>query len=221
MTSLNILNNQSDATLIFKEAYENRYSWPPEFNGYNGSVIYQHSDKLVQGFFRINKDLKHVVIGINDNEIQQSIESQLMELSIHRIRRTFEKTHGQNTFSIGEENSFGIEILVGGKSKGDSYYVKDKIITRVNRNIHDSLIKIKTDSVLDTNQGYLSETYSSEFFDPTTKTPKAPKSYFKDSFVQLDHSKVWVLSKRTIRREGFGKSPKIFLSFEFLDLKDL
>ena len=49
---------------IFRKAYENRYTWKDEFNGYKGN-------------FLLGKDFKPNIQKINDEKIVKSIASQL------------------------------------------------------------------------------------------------------------------------------------------------
>ena len=73
----------------------------------------------------------------------------------------------------------------------------------VKRHIHGNLITIYTTQILDTGIGYLSKTYNSQYFDPITKDPKGPTSYFNDEFVPLTKEGPWVLSKREISLKSF------------------
>ena len=57
---------------------------------------------------------------LNDEKIKKAISSQLWEVAIHRVRRSFEQTHGNNTFAFGDTNEIGSEIIVGGKNKGNN-----------------------------------------------------------------------------------------------------
>ncbi|MGB5592976.1 MAG: DUF3386 family protein [Crocosphaera sp.] len=63
------------------------------------------------------------MFNIEEEEALSQVKSQLWETSIHRVRRSFEDTHGQNSFRYGNTDETGaVEILMGGKSEGDRYY---------------------------------------------------------------------------------------------------
>ena len=65
---------------------------------------------------------------IDNEEIVKLISSQLFEVTIHRVKRDFEKVHSENNFQLIREDEKGIEILVSGKSAGDKYRIKDNKI---------------------------------------------------------------------------------------------
>jgi hypothetical protein len=141
---------KKECTQVFKAAYENRYTWAPGFTGYKGSCAWTDGKKTLEGFFTLGQDFKANVNGIDDENIHKAISSQLWEVAIHRVRRSFENTHGKNTFTFGDINEIGSEILVGGKNNGDRYRVKDNVVTMVYRHIHGSLIIILTKEVIHT-----------------------------------------------------------------------
>ena len=84
----------SDLRDDFRRAYENRYTWAPGFSGYRGRCIWQQGEQRVEGKFEIGADLKAKVEGIENEEILKAVNSQLWEVAIHRVRRSFEQTHG-------------------------------------------------------------------------------------------------------------------------------
>ena len=142
----------SDLRDDFRRAYENRYTWEPGFSGYRGRCIWQQGDQRVEGTFEIGADLKAKVEGIENEEILKGVNSQLWEVAIHRVRRSFEQTHGENTFTAGDTNEVGTEVLVGGKGAGDKYRIKDDVVTMVHRHIHGTVVTIYTTDVTDTVQ---------------------------------------------------------------------
>ncbi len=217
MTSPKILEG-NDCTELFRNAYLNRYTWDEDFSGYKGTCFMDYKNNSYQGKFAISKDLKVIVEGINEEEIKKQVASQLWEVAIHRVRRSFESVHGLNSFTAGDFDKVGQEVLVGGKSKGDKYKVKDNIVTMVYRHIHGSLIRIYTTNTIDTGMGYLSKTYNSQYFNPSSNEPNSPISFFEDEFIPVNKDGPWVLSKRVIKLED---SENIFYdikSFVFNDI---
>ena len=145
-----------DCTEQFQAAYENRYTWEPTFSGYKGTCEWTNGNTNEKGSFFLGKALKASVSNITDESIQKAISSQLWEVAIHRVRRSFEQTHGQNTFTSGDTNKIGMEVLVGGKNKGDKYRIKDNVVTMVYRHIHGSLIVLESQEGIRTGYGFLS-----------------------------------------------------------------
>jgi len=209
----------SDCKREFKAAYANRYTWDPGFKGYKGICIWQKDQEIVQGKFLVGSDLKSNVIGIDDEKVHKAISSQLWEVSIHRVRRTFDQTHGQNTFTVGENDSVGMDVLVGGKNSGDRYRIKNNVVTMVHRNIHGTVVTIFTKSITDTGNGYLSHTYTSQYSEPTSGAPRSATNHFVDTFVPLEGGGPWVLSKRIIDSEAFGDTAQNKEIFRFVEMK--
>ena len=127
---------------IFKEAYENRYTWPNKFNGYKGKCIFIENEKSFEGEFILGSNFKPEIINISDNDIVKRISSQLFEVAIHRVKREFNDVHKNNNFKFLGESEKGIKVEVSGKNEGDKYIVKDKKINMVFRKIHGVIIEI-------------------------------------------------------------------------------
>ena len=161
-----------DCRSFFRKAYENRYTWGRNFNGYSGSCLLDDGQSTYEGKFSISKDMKATINDIEEEEISKLIASQLWEVSIHLIRREFEIVHKDNTFTAGNTNSIGLEVIVGGKNLGDKYRIKDNIVKMVYRHIHGSLVNIFTVDTIDTGEGYLSTNYTSQYLESSTGLPK-------------------------------------------------
>ena len=211
----------TDLRAQFRQAYENRYTWDPGFGGYSGSCVWIQGDQRVEGRFTIGKDLKASVEGIDDEAILKAINSQLWEVAIHRVRRTFDQTHSENTFTAGETDSVGTEVIVGGKGEGDRYRIKDDVVTMVHRHIHGTVVTIFTTAVTDTGSGYLSHTYTSQYSDPATGEARGGRSSFQDTFVPLSDNGPWVLQERVISTEAHADQPAGSQTFRFENLEAL
>ncbi len=207
-----------DCRDVFKAVYENRYTWDPGFKGYKGSCLRDLDGKSEEGTFLVGEDLKASVEGVIDEDVKNSIASQLWEVCIHRVRRSFEQVHGQNTFITGSNDSIGLEVIVGGKNIGDRYKIKNGQVTMVKRHIHGTLVQIFTQSTIDTGLGYLSKEYTSQYLDPISEEPKTGKNYFNDSFVKLDVDGPWVLNQRVIKTDGFKSNSSKSQIFKFFDM---
>ena len=210
-----------DCKHLFKAAYENRYTWESNFSGYEGSCSWTDGSREIKGTFSLGQDLKATINDIENEQIHKNISSQLWEVAIHRVRRSFEQTHGKNTFTFGDKNEIGSEIIVGGKNEGDKYRVKNNVVTMVYRHIHGNLIIILTKDVIHTGNGYLSKSYSSQYLDPISKEDLKGKSFFKDKFISLSEGGPWVLASRSIHQESLDGSILNKQVFSFSELKSL
>ena len=171
----------------------------------------------------VGSDLKAQVEGIDDEEARKAIAGQLWEVAIHRVRRPFEQTHGENNFTAGDTDAVGTAILVGGKAAGDRYRIKNDVVTMVHRHIHGTVVTIFTQTTTDTGSGYLSHTYTSRYSDPVSGEPRGGINHFEDRFAPLGGNGPWVLVERIVRTESLddATSPASEVRFRFEDLEAL
>ncbi len=197
------MTESMNATDLMRSAYENRYTWDKNFPGYTAEVTYKTDGQTFTGHVRVNPDMKAEVFDVEDEEAKKAIHGQLWEIAIHRVRRSFEETHGKNTFSLGETDDTGaIEILMGGKAEGDRYKLRDNEVVMVHRHIHGIVVTIHTFSSHDTGEGYLSHRYDSVYHDPETGEQKGGKSVFEDEYKKVgDYS---ILTRRHIETTTDG-----------------
>lgn len=207
----------TEARELFRAAYENRYTWDSNFPGYTADVIYQRGDQTFTGQVRVNQDLSTEVLNVDDLVVKKELYSQLWEITIHRIRRAFEDTHGQNTFRYGETDDTGaVELLVGGESKGNSYKVRNNEVCYVHRHIHGVVVTINTFSSHDTGEGYLSHCYDSVYHDPKTGELKGGTNNFKDNYEKV--GTYYILASRIIQTEEQGQTTTEVFNFSNIQL---
>jgi Protein of unknown function (DUF3386) len=189
---------------LFRAAYENRYTWDKEFPGYTADIKYTYDGKEYNGQVNISTNLKAEVLGVTDEEAQKAIHGQAWEIAVHRVRRTFEQTHGENVFRYGTTDADGaVEILMGGKAEGDKYKLRNNEVCLVHRHIHGVVVTINTFSSHETGEGYLSHTYDSVYHDPKTGEQKGGKSNFVDEYEKV--GKYSILNRREITTDVDGK----------------
>ncbi|MGP0129359.1 MAG: DUF3386 domain-containing protein [cyanobacterium endosymbiont of Rhopalodia musculus] len=194
----------TEARELFRAAYENRYTWDRNFPGFTADVTYQRKDKIFTAQVRVNQNLSAEVLNVDDIEIKKELYHQLWEIAIHRIRRAFEDTHRQNTFTYGEtDNTGAVELLVGGKSEGDSYKVRNNEVCYVRRHIHSVVVTINTFSSHDTGEGYLSHRYDSVYHDSKTGELKGGTNDFEDNYEKV--GKYYILTSRIIQTKEQGQ----------------
>ena len=188
-----------DCKEIFRKAYENRYTWKNDFDGYQGKCTFINKNNIYEGRFSLGKDFKPNIQKIEDENIVKSIASQLFEVCIHRVKREFESVHSENNFNLLKNSESGILMNVSGKNQGDKYRVKNECIDMVYRKIHGSIIEIFVEEFLDTGTGFLSKKYSSQQIDPATLKTKSQKMEYEDEFVNIGKEDYWLLKSRTIK----------------------
>lgn len=208
---------QKEARDVMRAAYENRYTWDKNFPGYTANVTLKRGDQSYTGKVRVNSNLSVEVTEVADEQAKQEILGQLQEIAIHRVRRTFEETHGKNTFLLGETDEMGaVEILLGGKSEGDRYKVRNNEVCMVHRHIHGIVVTINTFSSHKTGEGYLSHRYDSIYHDPKTGEQKAPRTDFEDNYEKI--GQYYILTQRIMCSAEDEDAPETDLSFSNVKL---
>lgn len=205
---------QTSAREFFRAAYDNRYTWEPSFPGYTADVTYQCGDVEFHGKAKVSPDprmgYKGEVTGIEDADVLKAVQGQLWETAIHRVRRDFEQTHAENTFRFGETKADGaVELLMGGKSEGDRYEVKENQVSFVHRHMHGTVVTIHTHSSHNTSEGYLSHKYDSVYSDPKTGDRTSGVSLFEDEYEKIEG--YLILTRRAISSEEPGQPTAEFL----------
>ena len=199
--------SQTNCKQIFKNAYENRYTWPKSFKGYKGKCIYLSKNEKIEGNFIVGKNFKPEIKNISNDQIVKIIASQLFEVVIHRVRKSFDDIHSKNDFRLETNTENGIQMIVTGKNEGDKYRVKDGSINMVYRRMHGVVFEIYVEKFIDTKKGLLSKKYSSTQLDEKTLKPISERLYYDDEFLNIGND-FWVLSSRTINYLDQSKEEK-------------
>jgi hypothetical protein len=211
------MTESRSAQELFQAAYENRYTWEPNFPGYTASVEFKYGDRVLTGNVVVKANLSAEVKGIEDDEVRKSIIGQLREVAIHRVRRTFTETHGMNTFAYGETDATGaIEILLPEKPMGDRYKLRNNEVCHVHRHLHGIMVTIDTFSSHDTGEGYLSHRYDSIYADPETGEIKSDKILFEDNYQKVGNYQI--LSQRIVQSVEDGKPVTTEFNFSNIEL---
>lgn len=214
-----MVGTQLSARDFFRSAYDNRYTWDQQFPGYRADVTLTHNGTPHTGQVQVSADMKPEVTGVAHETAQKAIHGQLFEVSIHRVRRAFEDTHGNNTFTYGDTRDNGaVEILMGGKAEGDKYEVRHNEVSMVHRHIHGVVVTIHTHSSHDTGEGYLSHRYDSVYHDPKTGEQKGGFSTFEDEYQKVGGYQI--LSRRRIETktdEGLDVQEFVFSNITLLN----
>jgi Protein of unknown function (DUF3386) len=211
------MTESKSAQELFQAAYENRYTWEPNFPGYTAAVKFQQGDDIFTGNIVVKSNLSAEVTGIENEEARKSIIGQLREVAIHRVRRTFAETHSMNTFAYGETDATGaIEILMPEKPMGDRYKLRNNEVCHVHRHLHGIMVTIDTFSSHDTGAGYLSHRYDSVYADPATGEIKSGKIVFEDNYQKVGDFQI--LSQRIIEGVEDGKPTTTEFNFTNIEL---
>ena len=178
------MSDPTNARDLFRAAYENRYTWDTNFPGFNADLEVKQGNEVYNTQIRINSDLSVEVSGIENQEVQKSISTQLKDVVTHRQRAAFEQVHGKNNFTIGETDSAeAVEILVSGAAMGSRYKIRDNEICHVNRVVGAMTFVIDTHESLKTGEGYVPTRYDAVFHN--TEGEVVQQVQFEDSYEKI------------------------------------
>ncbi len=176
---------EPNARDLFKAAYEHLYTWDSNFPGYSADIELKQGSEVYKGQISIKKDFSVEVAGIPDEEVKQSIYTQLRDVVTHRKRASFEASHGKNSFSFGDRDDTGaFEIFVTGDAMGSNYKVRGKEICLVSRVMGRMAFVINIHKSLDTGEGYVASHYNAIFRNPQTNE-LIRELEFEDSYEKI------------------------------------
>ncbi|MBD1939518.1 DUF3386 domain-containing protein [Microcoleus sp. FACHB-68] len=197
------MTEQTNARELFRAAYENRYTWDGNFPGYTADIVLKQGDEVYHGQIAIKPDMSVEVTGIEDDEVKQSVYTQLRDIVTHRKRSNFEQSHGKNTFSAGEaDNTGALEILVKGDAMGSNYKIRGTEICQVSRVMGRMAFTIDTHESLDTGEGYAASRYDAIFRNPQTNDT-IKELQFEDSYEKIGN--YYVMTRQVIHSKENGQ----------------
>lgn len=210
------MTEPTNARNLFQAAYENRYTWDAGFPGYAADVELKQGEEVYTGKIRINGDFSVEVSEIDDEEVKESLYTQLRDVVTHRKRNTFEKAHGANTFSLGEQDETGaVEILVQGDAMGSNYKVRNNQISLVSRVMGRMAFVIHHKASLDTGDGYISSNYTAVFRNPQTNQV-IRQMEFEDTYEKVvDY---YVMTHQVVHVNEQGKKSTTEINFSNIKL---
>lgn len=210
------MTESTPARDLFRAAYENRYTWDANFPGYSADLELKQGDEVYPAKVRINHDLSVEVQDVDNEEVQQSIYTQLRDIVTHRKRSTFEATHGKNSFTLGETDSTGAqEILVTGDAMGSNYKVRGQEICHVRRVVGRMAFVIDTQESLDTGSGYVAKRYDVVFTNPQTGE-LIQELQFEDTYSPLGD--YYVMTRQVIQVNKQGQQTTTEFNYSNLKL---
>lgn len=206
---------EQNARDLFKAAYENRYTWDSNFPGYSADINLKQGSEVYNGQISIKADLSVEVTGIPDEEVQQSVYTQLRDIVTHRKRSSFEASHGKNSFTLGNNDQTGaVEILVEGDAMGSNYKVRGKEICLVSRVMGRMAFVINTHKSLETPEGCIASDYNAIFRNPQTNEI-IRELEFKDSYQKFGN--YYIMTSQVVNSTEKGQ--KTTTEFNYSNIK--
>lgn len=210
-TNSSPLTSTASAREIFRNAYENRYTWSSQFPGYTATVEIKQGQERYKGLLRVNPDLSVEVTGIENKNARQSVENQLGMIAVHRRTVPFKVAHNNSSFRLGSTDSNGaVEIFQQEGKMETRYKVLNQQIKQVNRTLGPHLVTVDTLDTEITPEGYLATRYRATFRDPQTK------KVLGEMESQDDYKKIgsyYVLAHQIIHSSEQGEQTSTELNF--------
>lgn len=197
------MTEQKSAKELFRSAYENRYTWDTEFPGFSADIELKQGDEVYTGKVRVNSDMSVEVSGVEDEQVKESIYTQMRDVITHRKRGNFEQAHGKNEFSLGETDSTGaMEILVKGDAMGSNYKIRGTEICQVSRVMGRVAFTIDTHESVNTGEGYIASRYDAIFRNPQTNEV-TNQLEFEDDFDKIGN--YYIMTHQVVRSNEQGQ----------------
>jgi len=197
------VTEQKSAKELFRSAYENRYTWDTEFPGFSADIELKQGDEVYTGKVRVNSDMTVEVSGIEDEQVKESIYTQMRDVITHRKRGNFDQAHGKNEFSLGETDSTGaMEILVKGDAMGSNYKIRGTEICQVSRVMGRVAFTIDTHESTNTGEGYMASRYDAIFRNPQTGEV-TNQLEFEDDYEKIGN--YYIMTHQVVRSNEQGQ----------------
>jgi len=197
------VTEQKSAKELFRSAYENRYTWDTEFPGFSADIELKQGDEVYTGKVRVNPDMSVEVSGVEDEQVKESIYTQMRDVITHRKRGNFEQAHGKNEFSLGETDTTGaMEILVKGDAMGSNYKIRGTEICQVSRVMGRVAFTIDTHESVNTGEGYIASRYDAIFRNPQTNEVTSELE-FEDGYKKIGN--YYIMTHQVVRSDEQGQ----------------
>jgi hypothetical protein len=197
------VTEQKSAKDLFRSAYENRYTWDTEFPGFSADIELKQGDEVYTGKVRVNPDMSVEVSGVEDEQVTESIYTQMRDVITHRKRGIFEQAHGKNQFSLGETDTTGaMEILVKGDAMGSNYKIRGTEICQVSRVMGRVAFTIDTHESMNTGEGYIASRYDAIFRNPQTNEV-TNQLEFEDDYEKIGN--YYIMTHQVVRSNEQGQ----------------
>ncbi|WP_026101037.1 DUF3386 domain-containing protein [Synechococcus sp. PCC 7336] len=220
---------------LFKQAYENRYTWDNNFPGYSADFeleigydtpLGRSGDKVLAagtytGSVSVPADLSDLngieVSGVSDPLAAEWIVNQIKDVITHRKRSDFESAHGKHEFALGgEADATGaVPISVGGDAMGSHYKIRDRQVVQVSRTMGRMSFVINHLDKLETETGYVSTAYTAVFTDPESGEV-LNQLKFEDSYAE--YGGYHLMAQQIVKGQSKGKPSYTRVTFSNIQI---
>lgn len=120
--------DDSRARKLLADAFNRRYRWPDNLQGFSADFTYRHDDQTVQGTVKADFTKTHggVEVTCDDEHVKKLVQSTIASTVTHSRASQFDKAFGDCTFAIaGEGSRGGTKIKLTGHGFFKDFTIKD------------------------------------------------------------------------------------------------
>ncbi len=120
------------ARKLMEEAFNRRYRWAEDFQGFSADFSYKRDGRTVQGTVRADATNPHggVEVTCDDEDVKKTVQLTIASTVTHSRGSRFDKTFSNSTFAIeGDGPRGGTRIKISGHGFFKDFTVKDGNIT--------------------------------------------------------------------------------------------
>lgn len=119
--------DDSRARMMMEEAFNRRYRWNDNFQGFSADFSLTRDGKTVKGTVKADATKPHggVTVECDDADVKKLVSETIASTVTHTRSSNFEKAFGACNFSLGEGAKGGSKIAITGHSFFKDFTVKD------------------------------------------------------------------------------------------------
>lgn len=215
-TTNSLAQNNISAYKLFRNAYENRYTWDSQFLGYTAVVEVKQDNEAYRGQIRINPDLGLEISGIDKKDIRQTVENQMRMLIVHRQQVPFEVVHKNSTFTFGTTDKTGaVEIIQKGDKSNANYKILNQQVVQVKRILGPHSFTVDTLDTQISPEGYMATRYRTTARQPQTNQFLA-EEVSNDTYKKI--GRYYLPARQVVQHTERGEQSKVELNFTDIQL---
>lgn len=215
-TTTNSLAPSTSAYKLFRNAYENRYTWDSQFPGYTAVVEVKQGKEESRGQIRVNPDLSVAVTGVEEKDARETVENQLRMLIVHRQRVPFEVAHKNTTMTFGTTDKTGAVEIIQKKDKTNARYkILNQQVVQVKRMLGPHSFTVDTLDTQVTPEGYMATRYRTTALQPQTNQVLG-EEISEDTYKKV--GKYYLPAGQVIQHSEGGEEYKVELNFTNIQL---
>jgi hypothetical protein len=205
-----VMVDDPEARKLFRRAYEQLYTWPTKFPGFQADFTLAQAGVHVKGTVTVSPELK-MKVAADDKRAGQQVEAEISQFVAHLRDQPFETKFGAAALSFGEKDAgLGTRINVSGEgTMGTGYQVKEGTIHQISHSYGRVRFVVNHTDFLKSDDGRLLATsYRITYYSNETHQV-VDDVEFKDEFAKVGD--LWLPKKRVKTDTAKGQTTVVEL----------